>query len=133
MAVDFIGARGLLKPCDGRKNIPGCVRCNVHLMNLEGRLCPGCAFSFNSRSEKKRSRVYPGQEFKKYGWNFGQRHGKHKFFYFMFHPWMNCKLPDYPDVDLLKQKIAILDEDGNKISGKYTKRFLWHIHHLNGN
>jgi len=133
MAVDFYGARGLIRPCDGQRNIPGCYRCNVHLMDLEGRLCRGCPFCFNSRIEGKRSRVYPGKEFKRFGWNFGQRYGKHHFFWFMYHPWANCQFPEYPDEDLLGNKIAIVDSNGRKISGDGTKKFLWHIHHLNGN
>jgi hypothetical protein len=133
MAVDFYGARGLLKPCDGQNGCPGCYKCNVHLMYLEGRMCSDCPFSFNSRAENKRTRVYPGKKFKRYGWNFGQKYGKHTFFYFMYHPWMNCKFPEYPDEDLLGNRIATLDERGRKISGDGTKRFLWHIHHLNGN
>jgi len=137
MAVDFIGAKGLLKLPDGRKNIPGCHKCNVHLMSLEERQCPDCPFSFTSRygtlKMKRRCRVYPGKKFKKYGWNFGQKYGKHTFFFFMYYPWMNCQFPPYPQKDLLGIRIATLDENGRKISGDGTKKFQWHIHHINGN
>ena len=140
MAVDFIGAKGLLRLPDGRKNVPGCPRCNVYMMYLEGRLCKGCPFKLCSgavskhQKGKKRLRPYPGEKFKKYGWNFGQKYGKHTFFYFMYHPWMNCKFPPYPEEDLLGQGIAILNERGEKISDDTTtKKFQWHIHHWNGN
>jgi hypothetical protein len=131
--VDWDGARGLIKITDGRKGIPGCWRCNVHVMSLEGRQCPDCPFKFNSRVEGKRSRVYPGKKFRKYGWAYGQKYGKHTFFYFLYHPWMNCQFPNYPQVDLLGNRKAILDSSGRIISGRGTKRFQWHIHHLNGN
>jgi len=141
MAVDFIGAKGLLKLPDGRENVPGCYKCNTYMLMLEGRLCNDCPFQFASEAVtkkqqikgKKRLRVYPGKPFKKYGWNFGQRYGKHTFFYFLYHPWLNCQFPEYPDEDLLGNRIAICDENGRKISGEGTKKFQWHIHHLNGN
>lgn len=139
MAVDFNGARGLLMRPDARKDIPGCIQCNYHMMKLENRVCPNCPFKSNSKPsagkkyKSHRCRVYPGQGFRRYGWNFGQKYGKHTFFYFMYYPWMNCQFPEYPDEDLLGNKIAILDSNGVKISGDDTKKFLWHIHHINGN
>ena len=131
--IDWDGARGLIKIIDGHKGIPGCWKCNVHVMSSEGRQCKCCPFVFNSRGATSRSRVYPGKEFKKYGWTFGQKYGKSHFFYFMYHPWANCQLPALPQVDLLGNIKATLDSNGRIISGRGTKKFQWHLHHINGN
>lgn len=102
-----------------------CVTCDMHMRREVGTRCPDCNFIFNSKYNHKkqgtkpsRSRVGCGAKFKQFGLNENYSHvGKHQLYFFLFHPELNFKLPEFPSHDMF----------GNP----QTPNWYWHIHHLN--
>jgi len=103
---------------------PDCIDCNMHLRKLEKTRCSDCKLIFNStywnnNKTYRRTRVGCSREFSKYGIDNPPELGKCQLFYFLYHPELNFKLPPVPMVDLNKN--TWLD-----------KKFIWHLHHING-
>lgn len=104
-----------------------CVTCNMCERREQNTRCEDCPFIFNSvynHKQKgnvpKRSRVGCGVKFKEFGLKKikYQHVGKHQLYFFLFHPELRFRMPDFPATDMF----------GNPFSNTWT----WHIHHLNG-
>jgi len=123
-----------------RLDIPGiwsllkheCITCDKHTKHLSGVECEDCFLIFNSsynhqkgaRKEDERRRVGCGKHFKQFGLNEKYSHvGKHQLYFFLFHPELSFKLPEFPPLDMFGNPEPI--KNGKPI-------WTWHIHHLNG-
>ena len=108
--LDIPGLWSLLKP--------ECTYCNLVEMDLDNRICSDCNFGFNSKYNNERTRVCCTKHFRKYGLkkNLYQHVGKHQLYFFLYHPELNFKFPQFPDTDMF---------------GRPQKdTWKWHIHHI---
>lgn len=116
--IDIPGIWSLLKP--------ECITCNTHEIYMDmSKQCIGCNLSMNGINQGNKdsdncsSRPALRSVFKKYGILKPERVGKHQLYFFLHNLYLNFKYPELPDFDIF----------GNKKNDKW----LYHLHHINGN
>lgn len=121
--INYNGIWSLIK----QTNENNCRTCDLDKRKKNNTICEDCPFRFNSSYDsttRKRTRVYPGNEFKQFGLKNLPAMGKHTLFYFLDHPELDFIWPELPDEDRFGNISKRVDPENGK-------NFLWHLHHKN--